>query len=97
MESLILRMENGTITNNLDLYEASVEETLKKYNYIVTEENYKDAEEDRKHIKDEVAGIKRERIDFEKEMHESWTPIKKRTDGSRKEDRSQRKRIGSSD
>lgn len=78
MESLILRMENGTITNNLDLYEVSVEETLKKYNYIVTEENYKDAEEDRKHIKDEVAGIKRERIDFEKEMLESWTPIKKR-------------------
>lgn len=78
MENLILRMENGTITNNLDLYEASIMEALKKYDYIVTDENYQNAIEDKRHIKGEVEKIKRERIDFEKEMLESWTPIKKR-------------------
>lgn len=78
MENLILRMENGQITNNLDLYEKSIEEVIKKYDYVVTEENYDTASEDKKHIKSEIEKIKRERIDFEKEMLESWTPIKKR-------------------
>lgn len=78
MENLILRMENGQITNNLDLYEKSIEEVIKKYDYVVTEENYDTASDDKKHIKSEIEKIKRERIDFEKEMLESWTPIKKR-------------------
>lgn len=78
MEELLLQMNDGQIVNNLDSYEFAITESLKKYNYVVDENNYAQAKDDRARLNESLEKCKRERIDFEKSMLNEWDPIKKR-------------------
>lgn len=75
-EVVINQTENGLQANAEQLLALVQSEEFKKYNYIVTANNYDDAKKDKKELDDDVKKAKRERIDFEKMMLSTWAPIK---------------------
>ncbi|MCR0327581.1 DUF1351 domain-containing protein [[Clostridium] innocuum] len=68
--------ENGLFNNAEQILSLVQGDEYKKYNYIVTENNYDDAKEDKKKLKAELESAKRNRIDFEKKINEEWNPVK---------------------
>lgn len=73
---IINQTENGLKANAEQLIALVQSEEFKKYNYVVTANNYNDAKQDKKELEDMIKVAKRKRIDFEKEMLSAWTPIK---------------------
>lgn len=68
--------ENGLFNNAEQILSLVQGDEYKKYNYIVTENNYDDAKEDKKKLKAELESAKLNRIDFEKKINEEWNPVK---------------------
>lgn len=68
--------ENGLFNNAEQILSLVQGDEYKKFNYIVTENNYDDAKEDKKKLKAELESAKRNRIDFEKKINEEWNPVK---------------------
>lgn len=68
--------ENGLFNNAEQILSLVQGDEYKKYNYIVTENNYDDAKEDKKKLKAELESAKRNRIAFEKKINEEWNPVK---------------------
>lgn len=77
-ELLLAVKEDGTIENNVDTFVEETTNALKKYNYVVTEENQKDVKEDMATLNKLTKAIKDRRIGFEKELLASWEPSKKK-------------------
>lgn len=75
-EVVINQTEKGLQANAEQLLALVQSEEFKKYNYIVTTNNYDAAKKDKEELSDIVKKAKRKRIDFENEMLSAWNPIK---------------------
>lgn len=72
-----INQTNEGLQSNADATLALVKsDEYKKYNYVVTADNYDQAVKDKKTLKDAIDKAKRTRIDFENKILNEWTPIK---------------------
>lgn len=82
---LQLMIVDGKIENNVDKFCEDTAIALKSKNYVVTEENYTDAKADRAKLNKVLEAVKRRRIDFEKEIVETFQPSKEKLMANEKE------------
>lgn len=76
-EVAITQTETGLQSNANKILELVKGPEYKKYNYVVTAENYKDAVQDKKDLKKDYESAKRKRIDFKNKLLNDWDPIEK--------------------
>lgn len=74
-EVAITQTENGLQSNANRILELVKGPEYKKYNYVVTADNCKDAIVDKKSLKKEYESAKRKRIDFRNKLLDDWKPI----------------------
>lgn len=94
MDELILRNEAGRLITNAHALKEQLPVLLKKYNYVVTDENVADAKKDRATLNKLVKEMSSRRIQYEKDTFSDWEKAKKDLMDTEKAIKAEAKRMG---
>ncbi|WP_300970974.1 DUF1351 domain-containing protein, partial [Faecalibaculum rodentium] len=94
MDELILKNEAGRLITNAHALKEQLPVLLKKYNYVVTDENVADAKKDRANLNKLVKEMSSRRIQYEKDTFSDWEKAKKELMDTEKEIKAAAKRMG---
>ena len=94
MDELILKNEAGRLITNAHALKEQLPVLLKRYDYVVTDENVADAKKDRANLNKLVKEMSSRRIQYEKDTFSDWEKAKKDLMDTEKEIKAAAKRIG---
>lgn len=94
MDELILKNEAGRLITNAHALKEQLPVLLKRYDYVVTDENVADAKKDRANLNKLVKEMSSRRIKYEKDTFSDWEKAKKDLMDTEKEIKAAAKRMG---